>query len=243
MSAGQGGNATLNSLRRHLPLSSRTDAVELLDSGRLSMPEVEQNLADLARLNRLPGGTAASVDGIRRLLGTRGDARILDVGTGRGDMPLAFACHGWRSVGMDLNPDVLPIARRETAHQPLIEIVEGDARALRFDDGAFEVAHCSLLVHHLEPAEVVQALRELSRVARHGVVINDLRRGIWPFCATCASVMAFGRSRVTRNDGLISVRRAYTLDELDSLLADAGLVTRWRSNRWMPRVVTATSRA
>lgn len=207
------------------------------------MPEVEQNLADLARLNRLPGGTTASVEGIRRLLGTRSDARILDVGTGRGDMPLAFARHGWRSVGVDRNPDVLPIARRETAHQLLIEIVEGDARVLPFDDSAFDVAHCSLLVHHLEPAEVVQAMRELSRVARQGVVLNDLRRGIWPFCATWASVMAFGRSRVTRNDGLISVRRAYTLDELDRLLALAGLVTRWRSNRWMPRVVTATSRA
>lgn len=224
-------------------MSSRTDAVELLDSGSLSMSEVEQNLADLARLNRLPGGTATSVDGVRRLLGRRRDARILDAGTGSGDMPLAFARRTWRSVGVDLNPDVLPIARRTTAHEPLIEIVEADARALPFDDGAFDVAHCSLLVHHLEPDEVVRALRELSRVAREGVVINDLRRGIWPLCATWASITAFGRSRVTRHDGLISVRRAYTLDELDLLLADAGLVTRWRSNRWMPRVVTATSRA
>jgi hypothetical protein len=51
--------------------------------------------------------------------------------------------------------------------------------------------------------------------------------------------MAFGRSPVTRHDGLISARRAYTLDELDSLIARAGLTRRWRSNRWMPRVVTA----
>ena len=243
MSAGQGGNGTLNSLRRHLPLSSRTDAIELLDSGGLSMAEVELNLTDLARLNRLHGGTAASVDGVQRLLGARRDARILDAGTGGADMPLAFARRAWRSVGVDLHPEVLSIARRETAAEPLIEIVEGDAGALPFDDGAFDVAHCSLLVHHLQPADVVDALRELSRVACHGVVINDLRRGIWPFCATWASVMAFGRSWVTRRDGPVSVRRAYTLDELDRLLAEAGLVTRWRSNRWMPRVVTAASRA
>ncbi|MBA2263254.1 MAG: hypothetical protein H0W10_01155 [Chloroflexi bacterium] len=50
-------------------MSSRTDAIELLDSGGLSMAEVELNLTDLARLNRLPGGTAASVDGVQRLLG------------------------------------------------------------------------------------------------------------------------------------------------------------------------------
>ncbi len=207
------------------------------------MAEVELNLADLARLNRLPGGTAASVAGIQRLLGAPRGARVLDVGTGGGDMPLAFARYGWQSVGVDLNPDVLLIAWRASAYQPLVEIVEGDARALPFEDGAFDVAHCSLLVHHLEPAEVVRALRELNRVTRRGVVINDLRRGIWPFCATWASVMAFGRIRVTRNDRLLSVRRAYTLAELDRLLADAGLVIRWRSNRWMPRVVTAASRA
>jgi ubiquinone/menaquinone biosynthesis C-methylase UbiE len=243
MTAGQWGNATLNSLRRHLPLSSRADGVELLDSGRLSPLEVEQNLADLARLNRLPGGTAASVTGVRRLLGTLRAARILDVGTGRGDIPLAFADRAWRSVGVDVNPEVLHVARRETARQPLIEIVEGDARSLPFDDGAFDVAHCSLLSHHLEPDEVVTSLRELSRVARHGVVVNDLTRGIWPFCATGATIMVFGRSRVTRSDGLLSARRAYTLDELDVLLAEAGLVTRWRSSRWVPRVVTAASKS
>ncbi len=84
--------------RRRLPLADRADAVELLDGGRLSLPEVEQNLADLARLNRLPGGTAASIEGIGHLIGSGADARVLDVGTGRGDMPLAFAERGWRTT-------------------------------------------------------------------------------------------------------------------------------------------------
>jgi ubiquinone/menaquinone biosynthesis C-methylase UbiE len=140
-----------------------------------------------------------------------------------------------------MNPDVLLIARRETANEPAIQIVEGDARSLPFADGAFDVAHCSLLVHHLEPLDVIGAFRELARVARHGVVVNDLRRGFWPLAATLVTVTALGRSRVTRSDGLVSARRAYTLDELDDLLAQAGLVTRWRSSRWWPRVVTAAS--
>lgn len=234
----------LSSLRGafgRFPLATRSHAVELLDSGCLSLPEVEQNLADLARLNGLPGGIGASMEGIRRLAGARRGLRVLDAGTGRGDMPLAFAGQGWQTVALDVNPDVLLIARRETAREPAIEVVDGDARSLPYADGAFDVAHCSLLVHHLEPHGVVGALRELARVARHGVVINDLRRGIWPLAATWVTVAALGRSRITRNDGLVSARRAYTLDELDALLAEAGLVTRWRSSRWLPRVVTATS--
>ena len=226
--------------RRRLPLAVRADAVELLDGGSLSLPEIEQNLADLARLNRLPGGTSASVDGIRRLIGGA-DGRILDVGTGRGDMPLAFAERGWRTSGLDINADVLLVARRETAAQPLVEIVAGDGRSLPFDDDSFDVAHASLLVHHFGPVEVVAILGELRRVARRGVVINDLRRGIVPLLATGASVLAFGRSRVTWSDGLASARRSYTLAELDEMLAEAGLRVRWRSSRWHPRVVTAAS--
>ncbi len=130
--------------------------------GRLSLPEVEQNLVDLARLNRLPGGTAASVDAIRHLIGSRPDPRILDAGTGQADMPVAFAHHGWRTVALDPNPDVLLIARRATENERRVEVVEGDVRRLPFSDGEFDVAHCSLLIHHLEPDEAVSALRELA---------------------------------------------------------------------------------
>ena len=134
----------LRRARRHLPLGLRADAVELLDGGRLSLPEVERNLADLARLNRLPGGTAASIEGIERLLDGRANARILDAGTGRGDMPIAFARHGWETTALDRNPDVLIVARRATADAPRVEVVEGDARSLPFEDDAFDVSHCSL---------------------------------------------------------------------------------------------------
>jgi SAM-dependent methyltransferase len=230
----------LNAVRRRLPLGIRADAVELLDSGCLSLPEVEANLADLARLNRLPGGTAASIAGIERLVGAGNAARILDVGTGRGDMPLAFAARGWDAVAVDANPDVLVVARRELGSRG-IDVVEADVRALPFEDGAFDVAHASLLLHHLDPAAAVAGLRELRRVARRGVVVNDLRRGWLPLVASAVTVALLARSRVTRSDGLASARRAYTLDELDGLLGEAGLSRRWRSGAWIPRVVTAAS--
>ena len=227
--------------RRRLPLADRADAVELLDGGRLSLPEVEQNLADLARLNRLPGGTAASIEAIGHLIGDDADARLLDVGTGRGDMPIAFAERGWRTTALDINPDVLLVARHETATQPLVEIVAGDGRSLPFEDGAFDVAHASLFIHHFQPAEAVAVLGELRRVAHRGVVVNDLRRGFLPLLATGASALALGRSRVTWTDGVASARRSYTLTELDDLLAESGLRIRWRSSRWLPRVVTSAS--
>ena len=233
----------LNVLQGLRATRSRADADELLDSGSLSAREVAANLADLVRLNRLPGGTATSVRAVRALLDGMREASILDVGTGRADMPIAFAHAGWRTVAVDANPQVSRIARRATERHASIEVVDGDARRLAFGDDAFEVAHCSLLLHHLEPDEAVTALRELARVARRGVVVNDLRRGALPLLATVASTTFLARSRVTRVDGLASARRAYTVEELDRLLQRAGLRRRWRSTAWMPRVVTAAVRS
>ncbi|MGI8658956.1 MAG: methyltransferase domain-containing protein [Candidatus Limnocylindria bacterium] len=232
----------LERVRRSLPLASRADLMELLDGGCLSLPDVEENLADLARLNRLPGGVSASIVGVCRLIDRGGPAHVIDVGTGQADIPLAFAKEGWQVSAVDANPEVLGIARRATAQESRIVVVEADAHALPFPDDAFDVAHGSLLIHHLDPSDAISALREMRRVARRGVVINDLRRGMFPLAATAVSVMALGRSGVTRADGVASARRAYTLPELDRLLVDAGLRVTWRSTPWMPRVVTVATR-
>lgn len=236
--------SALDRVRRGIPLASRADLDELLDGGRLTADEVEANLRDLARLNRLPGGTGASVEGVRRLLPdpTGPRVNVLDVGTGAGDMPLAFARRGWWTTAIDTNPVVLAVARRTTRRRLRVRVAEADARSLPFAADALDVAHCSLLIHHLDPAEAVVVLREMSRVARRGVVVNDLRRGVVPLAATAATVVALGRSHVTRADGIASARRAYTLAELEELLAEAGLRVAWRSAAWMPRVVTAAVR-
>lgn len=229
-------------LRSRAPLNRRERLVELLDAKDADASELDANLRDLAALNRLPGGTRTSLEAVRALAERSTDLRVLDVGTGLGDMPLAFARRGWQTVALDSHPQVLAAARVATAHEPLVEVVAGDGRSLPYPDGAFDISHCSLVVHHLDPADAVAVLREMARVARLGVVINDLRRGVLPFVATGVAVALLGTCRATRMDGLTSVRRAYTLPELDELLGEAGLGVRWRSSTFMPRVVTIALR-
>ena len=236
------GPTDATGLRRRLPLATRADLVESLDAGPVDRDEMERNLADLARLARLPGGTSASVAAVAHLAGRRPTVSVLDVGAGRGDMALAFARRGWRAVALDSHAEVLDAARR-VARDPLVEIVKGDARTLPYADDAFDVGHSSLLIHHLDPPDALAVLGELSRVSRLGVVVNDLRRGILAFVATGVTVAVLGRCRATRVDGVISARRAYTLAELDDLLAAAGLEPTWRSPGILPRVATAARRS
>lgn len=227
---------------RRLPLSRRSGRRELLDAGRITDGELRTNLADMARLNRLPGGAGASVRAIERLAGPPRDATVIDVGTGGGDVPLVLAARGWRVIGIDADPSVASVARRATESVAHIRIVEADATSLPFEDGSVDVVHSSLLAHHLDPVVAVRAFAEMARVARLGVVVNDLRRGLLPLLATAVAVTALGRCRTTHHDGLLSVRRAYTPAELEALLVEAGLRTVHRSATWMPRVVTTAVR-
>lgn len=205
---------------------------ELLDGDLGDAATLDGNLRDLRRVNRLFGGAALSVRALRHLATTQGSAlRILDVGTGAADIPLALvAAQGpWRSIrvtAVDSRPEIVAAARRvspELARTDEIELAVGDGRALRYRDHAFDVGHASMVLHHLDPPEAVPFLRELGRVSRLGVVINDLARGTLPWLGAWLALHALTRNPFTLHDGPLSVRRAYTAGEARAMFEEAGL--------------------
>lgn len=221
---------------------SRATAAELLDGERLDPGDLTVNLREMARLNRLPGGAGDSLRAVARLLDGPADAEgtVLDAGTGSGDFVRRLAGRRPRAriIAFDVHPQVLAVARRNLSDTNHVTLLQADVRTIPLPDASVDVAHASLLVHHLDPADVVTALRELRRVARRGVVVNDLRRGPFAFAVTAVTVLALSRGRYTRHDGVQSARRAYTLAELDEMAAAAGLRRVARTSRLLPRVTT-----
>jgi 2-polyprenyl-3-methyl-5-hydroxy-6-metoxy-1,4-benzoquinol methylase len=230
-------------------LARRSNERELLEGEALDPGDVRANLRELARLNRLPGGIGASFAAIRHLTDPASIVTIADVGTGAGDMPAAFVRRAramgasWRVTAIDSRPEVLEVALRRLRKVAAVNVLAGDARAIPLPDLSVDVAHASLLLHHFDEADAVAALREMARVSREGIVINDLRRGLVPYLLTWTTTMALTRHRFTRHDGPLSARRAYTLPELDQRVADAGLRIARRSSSLQPRVATAAVRA
>lgn len=206
-----------------------TGVAELLDGPLDDPAALVANLRDLARLNRLSGGAGLS----RRAIAALGDAAtILDVGTGGADIPIALLAEARARdrqlavTAIDSREEVLSaarVARPAIERVPGLELAVADGRSLPWPDGAFDVAHASLVVHHLEPDAAVAFLRELRRVARAGIVVNDLVRDRLAWVGTWLAVHTLARSRYTRHDGPLSVRRAYTRAELGELLSLAGL--------------------
>ena len=107
--------------------------------------------------------------------------------------------------------------------RPGIELAVSDGRALPFPDDAFDVAHASLVVHHLDPPDAVTFLRELARVARAGIVVNDLDRARIHWLGAWLIGHLLTRNPLTRHDAPLSVRRAYRPNEMRGLLGRAGL--------------------
>jgi ubiquinone/menaquinone biosynthesis C-methylase UbiE len=207
---------------------------ELLDGPLDDRAALVGNLRDLARINRITGGAALSVRAVEDLRALGQVGRVLDIGTGAGDIPVALvraarrSGRGIRITAIDSRPEVLAaavVARPGLEAIAEIQLEVADGRALPYPDAAFDVAHASLVLHHLEPAEAIQFLRELRRVATVGVVVNDLVRSRINWFGGWLLVHAIATSRFTRHDGPLSVRRAYTRRELDDLVQRAGLET------------------
>jgi ubiquinone/menaquinone biosynthesis C-methylase UbiE len=194
------------------------------------------NLRDLRRINRWLGGVALSKAAIDTIVGRLADTgtsiTLLDVGTGGADIPVALLADWQRHdrrlevTGVDSRPEVLLAARMARPSIDRIRrltLAAADGRSLPYPDASFDVVHASLVLHHLDAPDAVALLREMSRVSRRGVVINDLQRGRRYLWGARLLTRLLTRNRFTRTDAPLSVRRAYTLREAKALVAVAGL--------------------
>ncbi len=180
---------------------------------------------------------------------------LLDVGTGGADIPLALLRDA-RRIGrpmqvtaVDSRTEVLAAARAlhpELATDPDLTLEVADGRGLPYADGAFDVAHASLVLHHLDEDEAVAFLRELARVARRGIVVNDLSRGRLSIWGAWTLAHVTTRNRFTRHDAPLSTRRAYTPAEAVTLLVRADLRPVFEAgglvgHRWVIAAVPSTT--
>lgn len=231
-------------------LSARAvDARELMDE-----PDADERMLGLTYDRfRIVNALVSRPGGVYRrdirARARRGPVRILDVGAGGGDL-----C---RDLARRLRRDGL------TAD---ITALDADERAIRWaeahDDGAgigyrcaladelveegaqFDVVLSNHVLHHLTDAELPQMLHDTRRlVGDTGVVVHhDIARAGAAYALFRGATAPFARTVLAgtfiREDGLISIRRSYTREEL-AAAAPEGWTVRARAPfrlelRWEP---------
>lgn len=92
---------------------------------------------------------------------------VLDVATGTGNIALRAAAAGARVVGLDLAPELFGTARRRAEELGVtVDLVEGDAEELPFEDDRFDRVLSAFGVQFAPRHEIVA--QELARVCRPG---------------------------------------------------------------------------
>lgn len=193
---------------------------EHLDDPTLDPAVATRSLRDIALANALFGGRRAVLAELEAHFARAARERVgtltmLDVGTGLGDIPRAARGHAaargltLQTVGLEVNGPLAQAARERAGL-----VLAGDARALPFATGSVDLITCSQVLHHLDDDDAQALLGELTRVARRGVIVSDLRRS-WLAAGLLWCVSFPLRFHpVSRHDGVLSIFRGYTAREL-----------------------------
>jgi 2-polyprenyl-3-methyl-5-hydroxy-6-metoxy-1,4-benzoquinol methylase len=214
-----------------LDFSQRAELVEMMD-GPCSYEELRACLHDIARVNRLTFAHRPTITWLEELIAARPDStpplRIVDVGCGDGD--ILRQIDSWAAgrgivvalAGIDLNANAIRAAKEATPSTQGIEWIVGDALSDNMA-GEIDIVICSLLTHHLGNPQIVEFLRWMERHARLGWFINDLHRKPVPYHLFRLMARFTNWHPFVKNDGPVSIRRSFVVDDWNSLCAEAGL--------------------
>ena len=198
----------------------RTEEEEIMDDFSLEGEELRDALDKIASINQFLGGNKLTLQGVKKLIHTKGEITIVDVGCGNGDMLRALADFGTKNnynfklIGIDANAFTIDYAIRLSKEYPNISYKCEDIFSEPFSQLNYDIVLCTLTLHHFKNEQIDYLLQLFHKQARIGIVINDLHRNIIAYRAFQLICFFFRLNRMSREDGLISILRGFKKQEL-----------------------------
>ncbi|MGL4611546.1 MAG: methyltransferase domain-containing protein [Trueperaceae bacterium] len=149
-------------------------------------------------------------------------ATLLDVGCGGGDILRQLALwtqqDGLKVTLRGVDPDTRALEYARKRSNPLNVHFESTTSAALLAAGRqFDIVISNHVLHHLDDAEVVALCQDSERLAKCFSLHNDIRRSSLAYASFTASKLLFWNSFVTE-DGLCSIRRSFTKQELQNVV-------------------------
>lgn len=208
-----------------MQFSQRCSLEEEMDDPNLGSHQLAAVFDDLNRTNTLLGGQGITQGAVGRIFENfpRQLYTIADLGCGDGDMLRKLALHcrsaGIKAtfIGIDLSEAALSLAARKSLAFP--EIIFRKANLLELESRSFpcDILLCTLTLHHFKDEEIPFLLNKFSSLASIAVIINDLQRNRLAYYLFIGFSRIFIKTKIAKQDGLISIRRGFLRKELLAL--------------------------
>ncbi|MCZ8227889.1 methyltransferase domain-containing protein [Flavobacterium sp.] len=206
-----------------VPTTYRTTSTEIMDDFSLEGEELREALDKIASINQFLGGNKVTLDGVKQLLGAislNETITIVDIGCGNGDMLRTLAQYAQKSglvvelIGIDANRFTVNHAQQLSAAYENISFRCEDIFDTSFKEVKADLFLCTLTLHHFKNEEIEYLLPLFYRNSRLGIVINDLQRSGLAYRLFQLLCVVFRLNTMSREDGLISILRGFTKEEL-----------------------------
>lgn len=217
------------------------EARELMDDPACDPVVLARTYARFALVNAVVSGQRALYRRwIRPRLAADRAGRVLDIGTGAADLPRRVLRWARRDglavevVGIDPDPRAIAFAHGRGPVAGLT-LIETDSGALSDAGEEFDVVVSNHVLHHLDERARHRLWADSERLVRRGgaAVHHDISRSAGAYAAFAAATWPLRhnllRDTFIRADGLASIRRSATVDELVRELRPG-----WRARRSFP---------
>ena len=195
---------------------------ELMDDFSIQDDRIDLALRELRLINYFLGGNTGSKRGVSKMILNIPNDKIylLDAGSGSSDVldDLKKKHRSVKIISLDRNKRVCNFIKRNNNFKPMV--VCADAFNLPFKDKSIDIIHTSLFLHHFDSSSLNSILKKFNKVAKYGIVINDLQRSVLAFLGIKILTMLFSRSELVKSDAPVSVRKGFIKSELNDLLKD-----------------------
>lgn len=204
----------------------RSNQIELMDDFSKGDDELEIVLHKIAKINDVLGGNRITIDGLRKLLSNQDKnktIKIIDIGCGNGDMLRHIAAFGsqenWQFelIGLDANEYAIDCARKVSKQYKNITYECRDVFSSDFQTQRFDIALCTLTLHHFKDDRIEVLLRLLQKNSKLGIIINDLQRSKIAYHLFQLYCLFFKLNGMAKADGLVSILRGFKRKELKKL--------------------------
>ncbi|MFN3872744.1 MAG: methyltransferase domain-containing protein [Ignavibacterium sp.] len=212
----------------------RSYKAEIMDDFSIQDERIDIALNELKIINKFLGGISTTKSALKYFVDSeKEEIKVLDIGSGSSDNLTASNNKFLRLqiISVDKNLRVLKSSDNTS------EKINSDAFELPFKDNSCDIVHLSLFLHHFTEDEIKKLLIEFLKIAKKGIIINDLQRSYLALIGIKLLTTLFSKSEMVKNDAPLSVKRGFSKSELIKILSDAGIknfIIRWKwAFRWM----------